>query len=48
MKKQLPTVKKARSLAGWHKHMTKHEKRLANRGTRRALKGIGREADDSR
>lgn len=48
MKKQLPTVKKARSLCGWHVHLRRAGKRIANKGTRRALKGIGREADDSR
>lgn len=46
MKRTLPTVKKARSLTGWHKHLRKPGKRLANKGTRRALRGIGREATD--
>lgn len=44
MKKQLPTSSKARSRTGWHKHLRKPGKRTANKGTRRALKGIGREA----
>ena len=44
MKKTLPTSRKARSTCGWHKHLNKLEKRRANRGTRRALRGIGREA----
>lgn len=45
MKKSLPTSRKARSLTGWHKHLRKPGKKVANRGTRRALKGIGREAE---
>lgn len=34
MKKTLPTSGKARSRTGWHKHLRKDGKRLANRGTR--------------
>lgn len=44
MKKQLPTTKKARSMNGWCKHLRRPGKKQANRGTRRALRGIGREA----
>lgn len=47
LKKQLPTTKRARSLSGWRKHLRKPGKRIANKGTRRALKGIGREAQDT-
>jgi hypothetical protein len=43
MKKQLPTTKKSRSLTGWHKHLRRAGKKMANKGTRRALRGIGRE-----
>ncbi len=43
--KKTPTVRKARSATGWHKHLRKGGKKLANRGTRRALKGLGREGD---
>ena len=46
MKKTLPTVGKARSLCGWRKHLRKPNKRIANKGTRRAFRGIGREAAD--
>ncbi len=46
MKKTLPTTGKARSRTGGHKHLRKDGKRLANKGTRRALKGVGREAVD--
>lgn len=45
MKKTLPTSGKSRSYTGWHKHLRKSGKRVANRGTRQALKGRGREAD---
>ncbi len=45
MKKQLPTTKKARSMTAYHKHLRPEGKRRANKGTRRALRGIGREAD---
>lgn len=45
MKASLPTVRKARSKTGYHKHLRKDGKKRANRGTRRALKGIGREGE---
>jgi hypothetical protein len=38
MKKQYPTTKKARSVTGWHKHLKKQGKRVANRGTRKLLR----------
>lgn len=44
MKKQLPTSSKARSLTGWRSHLKKEGKRRANKGTRQAFKGLGREA----
>lgn len=45
MKKTLPTSSKARSLCGWHRHLRRTGKKAANKGTRRAFKGVGREAD---
>lgn len=44
MKKTLPITEKARSMTGWKRHLRRAGKKLANKGTRRALKGIGREA----
>jgi hypothetical protein len=38
MKRTLPTTKKARSATGWHKHLRRKGKRVANRGTRKMLK----------
>lgn len=43
MKKTLPTSGKGRSITGWHKHLRKEGKRRANKGTRLAFKGRGRE-----
>lgn len=45
MKKTLPTSGKARSATGWRKHLRKLGKRTANKGTRRAFKGVRREAE---
>ncbi len=38
MKKQYPTSKKSRSATGWHKHLKKEGKRVANKGTRKLSK----------
>jgi len=38
MKKQYPVSGKSRSETGWHKHLRKDGKRLANKSTRRILK----------
>lgn len=37
VKKTLPTTQKARSLTGWHKHLRKPGKRVANKGTRKVM-----------
>jgi len=38
MKKQYPVSEKSRSATGWHKHLRKKGKRLANKSTRKILK----------
>ncbi len=38
MKKTYPTTKKARSATGWHHHLRKPGKRVANKGTRKVTK----------
>lgn len=40
--KKIPTSSKARA-SGWQKHIRKSGKRAANKGTRQAGKGLGRE-----
>lgn len=38
MKKTYPTSQKARSVAGWHKHLRKEEKRRVNKSIRKLAK----------
>lgn len=44
MKKHPEVSAKSRSATGWHKHLRRYGKRLANKSTRKKLKVIAEDA----